>query len=330
MLIGEVVELSGVSARMLRHYEARGLLPTTRRLSSGYREYSDADLRRIFHIESLRTLGMSLEQVRSALDDPDSDLGEVVDQLIGETGRRLRRDSELLERLRSVKSTGVGDTDSVLGVTALLTALRSTDPGRRQLSALSVAPPVPVPQLVRSALREEDPNVAGALSWAVLQAGDAALAEVGRGLHSRDAAVRLRALRILVQSPGSTPELRVALADSDPAVSHLAALELGRRGEEQAVGILLGMIPAGHRDVEAAEALALHPQWEAAVIQQIAAELGNRTGPDPARARLTQALAEFPGAGELLESLTADDNRRVRLTARSILDSRAPGRRPRG
>lgn len=72
MLIGEVARRSGVSARMLRHYESLGLVRPSGRTGSGYREYSAQDIRRIFHIESLRALGLSLREVGRALDDPAS------------------------------------------------------------------------------------------------------------------------------------------------------------------------------------------------------------------------------------------------------------------
>ena len=39
MLIGDVARFSGVSARMLRHYEALGLVRPTGRTSAGYRDY---------------------------------------------------------------------------------------------------------------------------------------------------------------------------------------------------------------------------------------------------------------------------------------------------
>jgi len=45
---------------MLRHYDSLGLVRPTGRTGAGYREYSSADIRRIFQIESLRSLGLSL------------------------------------------------------------------------------------------------------------------------------------------------------------------------------------------------------------------------------------------------------------------------------
>ena len=47
MLIGEVARRSGVSTRMLRHYDALGLVRPTGRTIGGYREYSEADIRRM-------------------------------------------------------------------------------------------------------------------------------------------------------------------------------------------------------------------------------------------------------------------------------------------
>ncbi|VEI01890.1 Copper export regulator [Acidipropionibacterium jensenii] len=58
MLIGEVSQRSGVSVRMLRHYDRIGLMSPSGRTSTGYRRYEPDDLRRLFRVESLRTLGV--------------------------------------------------------------------------------------------------------------------------------------------------------------------------------------------------------------------------------------------------------------------------------
>ena len=44
MNIGEAARLSGVSAKMVRHYEALGLLPSVPRTDSGYRQYGDGEI----------------------------------------------------------------------------------------------------------------------------------------------------------------------------------------------------------------------------------------------------------------------------------------------
>ncbi|CAM5647517.1 hypothetical protein SPURM210S_04592 [Streptomyces purpurascens] len=102
MLIGEVARRSGVSARMLRHYESLGLVRPTGRTDAGYRAYSGEDIRRIFHIESLRSLGLSLREVGRALDDPGFRPSELVDDLVHRTRERIASETELLTRLRRI------------------------------------------------------------------------------------------------------------------------------------------------------------------------------------------------------------------------------------
>src|SRR5829696_7546721 len=96
VLIGEVARRSGVSARMLRHYESLGLLRPSGRTGSGYREYSGEDIRRIFYIESLRSLGLSLREIGRALDDPGFTPSTLVDDLIRQTRERIAAETELL------------------------------------------------------------------------------------------------------------------------------------------------------------------------------------------------------------------------------------------
>lgn len=67
MKIGEAGEESRVSAKMIRHYEAIGLLPAAGRRSSGYRDFSTSDLERLRFIRRARGLGFSIDQIRTLL-----------------------------------------------------------------------------------------------------------------------------------------------------------------------------------------------------------------------------------------------------------------------
>ena len=116
MLIGEVARHTGLSNRMLRHYDSLGLVRPTGRTSGGYREYSDADLERLMHVESLRSLGLSLREVGLALDDPEFAPDSLMDRLVDDTKARMAADAQLLERLQHVRATGPSDWSSVLGV----------------------------------------------------------------------------------------------------------------------------------------------------------------------------------------------------------------------
>ncbi|ABF54249.1 Cu(I)-responsive transcriptional regulator [Sphingopyxis alaskensis] len=68
MNIGAASETSGVSQRMIRHYEKIGLIPSPPRRESGYRDYSDADVHRLRFIANARDLGFPIEEIRSLLD----------------------------------------------------------------------------------------------------------------------------------------------------------------------------------------------------------------------------------------------------------------------
>ncbi|MER5500805.1 MerR family transcriptional regulator [Streptomyces sp. NPDC002561] len=331
MLIGDVARRAGVSARMLRHYESLGLVRPTDRTDSGYREYSGEDIRRIFHIESLRSLGLSLREVGRALDDPGFAPAELVDDLIRQTRDRLAAETELLTRLRRIDAAEPADWEDVLQTVALLQALGSKSAGARQRAALSAADEVPVPveALVEAVLDESDPNVAGALRWALAQSGEDGAALLAEGLGSASAEVRKRAVQSLAELPddGTTALLRDALANPDAVVRGYAALALGARGAADVVPVLIDMIAEERNDVDAADvlsALASDPEVADRIATGLLDRLAHEAMGPSARRRLTQALADIPGdltAGALVD-LSHDEDRAVAFTATYILKLR--------
>ncbi|WP_275699226.1 Cu(I)-responsive transcriptional regulator [Ramlibacter paludis] len=61
--IGEAAKRSGVSAKMVRHYEGLGLLPRVTRTDGGYRQYSEAEVHTLRFIKRGRDLGFSMEEI---------------------------------------------------------------------------------------------------------------------------------------------------------------------------------------------------------------------------------------------------------------------------
>ena len=96
MNIGAASDASGVSQRMIRHYEKIGLVPAPPRRGSGYRDYSDTDVHRLRFIANARDLGSPIEEIRTLLglwSDRERSSAEVkalAEARAAELGRKVR------------------------------------------------------------------------------------------------------------------------------------------------------------------------------------------------------------------------------------------------
>lgn len=93
--IGEAAALSGVSAKMIRHYESIDLIPPAGRTFANYRLYSDADLHRLRFIKRARSLGFSMKEIAQLLalwSDPkrnSSEVKKLAQSHAAELGRKI-------------------------------------------------------------------------------------------------------------------------------------------------------------------------------------------------------------------------------------------------
>jgi MerR family copper efflux transcriptional regulator len=96
MNIGQASDASGVSQRMIRHYEKIGLIPSPPRRDSGYRDYSDADVHRLRFLANARDLGFPIPEIETLLalwsdrSRSSSEVKELAEARAAELGRKAR------------------------------------------------------------------------------------------------------------------------------------------------------------------------------------------------------------------------------------------------
>lgn len=115
MNIGEAAQRSGVSAKMIRHYEAQGLIAPGLRSEAGYRLFSASDVDTLCFIRQSRLMGFSLPQVSDLLSlwrDPERSSQEVkrlASAHIAELDARIRELTAMRDALAGLARSCHGD-----------------------------------------------------------------------------------------------------------------------------------------------------------------------------------------------------------------------------
>ncbi|HXP01475.1 MAG TPA: Cu(I)-responsive transcriptional regulator [Luteibacter sp.] len=115
MNIGQAAKSSGLSAKMIRHYESIGLLGPATRSESGYRLYGRNDLHTLVFIRRSRDLGFSLDEVARLLtlwrdrDRASAEVKSLAAQHIEALDRKIEELSGLRETLQHLVSHCHGD-----------------------------------------------------------------------------------------------------------------------------------------------------------------------------------------------------------------------------
>lgn len=103
--VGKAAREAGLSAKAVRLYEAKGLLPEARRTDAGYRTYTDDDVTVLRFIRQAKTLGLSLGEIRDILElrrggtTPCRHVTALLDQRIRDIDRAI---SELRQLRRTL------------------------------------------------------------------------------------------------------------------------------------------------------------------------------------------------------------------------------------
>lgn len=106
MNIGHASKQSGVSQRMIRHYEGIGLIPKAARRNSGYREYDEKDVHTLRFIRRARDLGFPIEEIGQLLalwQDRSRASADVKALALGRAAELKRKARELDEMRRSLE-----------------------------------------------------------------------------------------------------------------------------------------------------------------------------------------------------------------------------------
>jgi Cu(I)-responsive transcriptional regulator len=104
--IGQAALASGISERMIRHYEKIGLLPLAARRDSGYRDYGQHDLHTLSFIGRARDLGFSIEEIRRLLElwhDRSRASADVKALALARAAELKRKERELHEMRQSLE-----------------------------------------------------------------------------------------------------------------------------------------------------------------------------------------------------------------------------------
>ena len=113
--IGDAAKESGVSAKMIRHYEDIGLIPKARRTDSGYRRYNGVDVHTLRFIRQARSLGFSIKQIQELLSlwrdqrRPSSKVKALALAHIEELDARIRETQLMKRTLQALASHCHGD-----------------------------------------------------------------------------------------------------------------------------------------------------------------------------------------------------------------------------
>jgi MerR family transcriptional regulator, thiopeptide resistance regulator len=100
--VGQLAKLTGLTVRALHHYHAIGLLEPSQRSDSGYRLYTQGDIVRLFRIQALQRLNLSLNEVAAVLAKDGAPLPEMIVQQLDELDDRIEKATALRTRLSQI------------------------------------------------------------------------------------------------------------------------------------------------------------------------------------------------------------------------------------
>lgn len=119
--VGELANRTGMSVRALHHYDEIGLLVPTLRTPSGHRLYQQSDVERLQQIQSLRVMGIPLDEVKRLLDGAEMTPRKVIDLHLARLHEHIALQNRLAERMETlathmdrVEATSIDDLCQII------------------------------------------------------------------------------------------------------------------------------------------------------------------------------------------------------------------------
>lgn len=113
--ISEAAKLSGISAKMIRHYEKIGLIPDSNRTLANYRIFKESDIHSLIFIKRARSLGFSMKRIATLLDlyndknRSSADVKKLANQHIRELEESMQKLQQMTDALRELADSCHGD-----------------------------------------------------------------------------------------------------------------------------------------------------------------------------------------------------------------------------
>ncbi|CRK60682.1 MerR family transcriptional regulatory protein [Alloactinosynnema sp. L-07] len=122
--VGELARATGLTVRTLHHYDQIGLVRPSERTHAGHRRYTEADIRRLYRVRALRSIGVGLDAIAETLAQGDREtLQSVLTDQLAHLDAQVRRMSDLRTQVRGLLERM--NTDAEPGeVLAILEAMK--------------------------------------------------------------------------------------------------------------------------------------------------------------------------------------------------------------
>lgn len=115
MNIGEAAKLSGVNAKLIRHYESIGVIPKASRSEAGYRTYSENEVHILTFVKRARSMGFSMKEIKKLVSlwrnksRASSEVKNLATKHIDEMERKIQELQEMVKSLRHLSKNCNGD-----------------------------------------------------------------------------------------------------------------------------------------------------------------------------------------------------------------------------